>query len=342
MLFRNAGNGPYKPRPMNRKLYVILLKRIINSLVVLFFSISFIFLLLRISPGDPAAKFISPGLSPQLVERVRESFNLNSSLIDQYIIFVRNFLKLDLGFSYTFKLPVTYVILQYLPFTVVFALICFFVQICLSLVLLLITGKRRNRFIDKFTSYFFLSVYSIPVFIIGLVLLYLFAFRLNILPSSGAQSIGDFPNIFERAVDSLRHLILPVLTLSIPGTALFYTYLRENAESVYNKTFILYLRSMGISESEILRKHVIPNAVTPMISIAGIELGLLFSGAVITEIIFGLPGIGRLAMDAVFARDYPLITGLTFISGVLITFTNLAADYLKFRNDKRLQKEIIS
>lgn len=325
---------------MNRQLYLLLLKRIINSLIILFVTISFLFILLRISPGGPSTKFIGPGLSPQLAERVKESFCLNGSLVSQYVIFIKNFLTLNMGFSYTYRTPVTDVIFQYMPFTMMFSLICIIVQVSSSLIILLTVRKYRS--LDKLVSGIFLGVYSIPVFIIGIVLLYFFSFKLDFLPSSGAQSIGELNNIADKVIDGIRHLILPVVTLSIPGTAMFYTYLRENAESIYNKTYILYLRSMGLTESEILRKHIIPNAITPMISIAGIELGLLFSGAVITEIIFGLPGIGRLAMDAIFSRDYPLIIGCSFVSGVLIMLTNLIADYLKYKTDKRLLKEILS
>jgi ABC-type dipeptide/oligopeptide/nickel transport system permease component len=116
----------------------------------------------------------------------------------------------------------------------------------------------------------------------------------------------------------------------------FFRYLRDNLEDIYNKTFILNLRSNGFSEKEIAWKHVIPNAVSPLVAAAGIELGVLLSGSLITEVIFGLPGMGRLAVNAIFTRDYPLIVGCTLVAGILIIVSNLLADFLKAKMDKRL------
>lgn len=327
---------------MNRSIFFLFVRRLFNSLVVLFITVTLLFFLLRVSPGGPAAKFTGPGLSPHFAEQMRESFSLNEPLAVQYAAFVKNLLGFNFGISYSFRLPVTDVILQYLPFTMVFALICIIVQTGTSLLLLLFTLRRRGGWADRLLSRVFTAAYSIPVFITGILLLYIFAFKLDLLPSSGIQSPGEFSSFTEKLFDMFTHMILPVAALAVPGTAMFYTYLRDNAESTYNKTFILYLRSMGLDEKSILRKHIIPNAAAPMISIAGIELGLLFSGAVITEIIFGLPGMGRLIMDAIFSRDYPLIIGCSFISGFLIIISNLLADYLNYKTDKRLAGELAS
>jgi peptide/nickel transport system permease protein len=124
--------------------------------------------------------------------------------------------------------------------------------------------------------------------------------------------------------------------------AVYYKYLRENLEDVYNNTFVLNLRAHGFTEKEITRKHVVPNAINPLISVAGVELGILFGGALVTEVIFGLPGMGRLTVNAILSRDYPLVIGCTFISGVLVILSNLAADLIKFRIDKRLLKSTLN
>jgi peptide/nickel transport system permease protein len=137
-------------------------------------------------------------------------------------------------------------------------------------------------------------------------------------------------------------MVLPLVTLSLGGIIVFYKYLRDNLVEVYNKSFVENLRMHGFSEKEITKKHVIPNAISPLISVAGVELGLLFGGALITEVIFSLPGMGRLTVNAILSRDYPLVIGCTFIAGILVIITNLVADLIKAKLDKRLVKGIIN
>jgi len=140
--------------------------------------------------------------------------------------------------------------------------------------------------------------------------------------------------------DYIVHLILPVITLCLGGIAVYYRYLMDNLEDIYNKPYILNLRAAGLKEKEITLKHIIPNAISPLITVTGIDLGLLLSGALITEVIFGLPGMGRLTVTAILTRDYPLVLGCTFTAGVFIIIANLAADIIKAKIDKRLIKGI--
>ena len=322
---------------MKKELTKVLIKRISTSLVVLFLLITFIFFLLRISPGDPTQKFISPQLNPKLVEKIRDSFDLNSSFIEQYKSFILNLAKGDLGISYNYRQPVISVIEEYLPFTLVFASVSFIIQILLGFLLALITIRKRNGKLDRTISKTSLAVYATPSFVIGVILIFLFSEKLHMFPSSGLRSMdsGSF-SMFQSFADYLNHLVLPIITLSLPGIAVFYKYLRDNLEDVYNKQFVMNLRSLGFTEKEIARKHVIPNAINPLISVAGIELGILFSGALITEVIFALPGMGRLTINAILSRDYSLVTGCSLAAGFLIILSNLAADIIRASLDKRL------
>jgi len=315
--------------------------RIISSLLILFFLISFMFFLLRVSPGGPEQKYLSPQLSPELIQKVRESFDLDKPIAEQYTAFLVNSVKGNFGVSYNYRVPVFDVIMTYLPFTLLFALIVVIVQLLLSFWLSFISVSRLSTKTDRFVSRFTLMLYSIPTFVAGVFLIYVFSEKLNVFPSSGLKSIehnelGYIPQIF----DYIVHLILPVITLSIGGTAVYYRYLRDNLEEIYNKPFILNLRAAGVKEKDIVLKHVIPNAVNPLITITGIDLGLLISGALITEVIFGLPGMGRLTVTAILTRDYPLVLGCTFTAGIFIIITNLAADLVKAKIDKRLIKGI--
>lgn len=321
----------------------ILLKRVISSLVVLFLLITFIFILLRISPGDPTDKFISPKLSPQLVAHVRDSFNLNSSVWAQYESFIVNLCKGDFGISYNYRQPVLSVIPEYLRFTLIFSIVSFIIQISFGFLLAVISVKKVNGTLDRLFSKLSLIIYAIPSFVIGVFLIYIFSAALNIFPSSGLRSFdsGNY-SFFQSFIDYAEHMILPLITLSLGGIAIFYKYLRDNLEETYNKPFVLNLRANGLSEKTIMFRHIIPNAIGPLIAVAGVELGVLFGGALITEVIFALPGMGRLTINAILSRDYPLVIGCTFVSGILVIVSNLAADLLKAKIDKRLIKSILN
>jgi len=328
---------------MKKNTLILIAKRILSSLIVLFLMLTFIFFLLRISPGDPSLKFVSPQLSPELALKVRESFGLNSSLLVQYKSFLLNLVQGDLGISYTYRIPVTSVLKDYVPFTIVFAISSFIIQITFAFLLALFSVKRINQFSDKLLSKLSLFAFSIPSFVLGVFLIFVFSELLNLFPSSGLTSFDhESFSIINKFFDYLKHITLPLITLSLAGVAVFYKYLRESLEETFNKPLVLNLRSLGMSEKKIIRKHVIPNAIGPLISVAGVELGLLFSGALITEVIFGLPGMGSLTVNSILSRDYPMVIGCTFVAGFLIILSNLAADLVRAKLDKRVFKEILN
>ncbi len=328
---------------MKNETIKILLRRIFASLLVLFLLITFLFFLLRISPGEPYQKFVSPELSPKLASLVKNSFDLNGPLIDQYKSFVINLCRGNFGISYTYRIPVTEVIARYLPFTIIFSLLSFIIQIASAFLLSLLSVKKINGKLDKTISKAGLVVYALPSFVIGVSLVYIFSGLLNLFPSSGLSSFdSDSFSLVQKLADYSNHMVLPLITLSLGGIAVFYKYLRDNLIDVYNKPFVENLRMHGFSEKEITRKHVIPNAVSPLIAVAGVELGLLFGGALITEVIFALPGMGRLTVNAILSRDYPLVTGCTFVAGLLVIITNLIADLIKAKLDKRLLRGILN
>jgi peptide/nickel transport system permease protein len=322
---------------MNKQLLLTVLRRGVYSVMILFFLVSFVFILLRISPGDPVSKYVSPGISPQLAENIKESFGLNEPLILQYLIFLGNTFSGDLGSSFNYRMPVISVIAEFLPFTIMLALISFTLQVSLALMLALRSAAKRGTIKDKIISEANLVVYAVPSFVTGVMLIFFFSEILGLFPSAGIRSVNyENMGFLAKIYDSAKHLILPLLTLTVGGTTVLYRYLRENMDEIFNSDFVLYLRSNGIGDKEIIRKHVLPNAVSPLISIAGIELGILFSGALITEVIFGLPGMGRLTVQAIMMRDYPLVTGCVLTSGILVIASSFIADFIKIRMDKRL------
>ena len=328
---------------MRKEIIFILIKRVISSIVILFLLITFLFVLLRISPGDPSLKYASPELSPRLASLVKDSFGLNRSLPAQYEQFLVNLFTGNLGISYTYRIPVLQVIGYYLPFTLVFSLSSFVIQIIFAFLLAFTAYKNLRKRTDKYLSGLSLVTYSIPSFVIGVSLIFIFSEWMGIFPSSGLISYSNSElSLAGRFWDYSYHMFLPLMTLSIPGIAEYFKYLRDNLEETSNKAFIENLRAHGFGEAEIIWRHIIPNAVNPLISVAGVELGLLLGGALITEVIFALPGMGRLTVNAIFARDYPLIVGCTFVSGIMVIVANLLADIVKAKLDKRVLKGMLN
>ena len=319
-----------------------LINRVLTSLLVLFLLITFVFVLIRLAPGDPSQKFLSPKLSPELSAQVQKSFGLDKPIYIQYFAFVSKILTGDFGVSYNYRQPVLKVVKDYFLFTLIFASISLAIQLFIALLLAKASFKNQGKVIDKFLSGLSVIIYSIPSFVVALVLIYIFAVKLNLLPTSGIGTIySDENNFLENVKDRITHLLLPLITLSIAGIVVFYKYLRDNLVSTSNQTFITNLRASGYSEKIIYSKHLLPNAIQPLITIVGIEFGLLLGGALITEVIFALPGMGRLTLQAILNRDFPLVIGCTLIAGIMIIVTNLVADLIKIKTDKRLVKELI-
>lgn len=321
----------------------ILFLRILSSLLTLFLLVSLLFFLIRLSPGDPSDKYISAKLGSVLSKKVEQEFSLNQPITQQYISFVSNIFRGELGISYNYHQPVFKVIWEYFSFTIIFALLSFAIQISLSIWLAIKISRKKNRVIEKLTENLALFVYSIPAFVLGVGLILIFSVEIDLLPISGVQSIDyDEMNLLSQLLDLLRHLILPLITLSVPGIAMFYKYIKESMDEVVHKTFITNLKSSGVNDKIIFRKHVLPNALKPLISVAGVELGILLGGTLITEVIFSLPGMGRLAIDSILSRDYPLVIGCVFTAGAVVIIANFLADIVKLKVDKRLIRGILN
>ena len=328
---------------MKKDFYWAILKRIASSILVLFLLVTFIFLLVRLAPGDPSQKFLSPQLSPELANKVYQSFGLDKPVYQQYFAFIANLFTGDFGISYNYRLPVVSVIKDYFLFTLIFSSISLIIQLTLGYYLAKTAYRNEGKILDRILSSSSIIMFSVPAFIVGLILIYIFSVQLDLLPTSGIKSdyYNDL-NFFERVKDYFIHLILPMITLSVAGIAVFFKYLRDNFAVIANQSFITNLKASGLSDKEIFRHHILPNAIQPLISIAGIEFGILLGGALITEVIFALPGMGRLTISAIFSRDFPLVIGCAFITGLMMIISNLIADLIKIKFDRRLIKDLIT
>ncbi len=327
---------------MKSELLKLFISRILTSILVLFLLITLVFVLIRLSPGDPAQKFISPKLSPELKTQIEKSFNLDKPIHVQYFSFLTKIFSGDFGISYSYRTSVLSVIKNYFLFTLIFSSISFFLQFLIAYLIAGFTFRNKDKLIDRIINRAAVVIYTIPSFVLGLFLVIVFSVSLNLFPTSGIESIHNEPVSFlQRISDHLYHLVLPLITLSAAGSALFYRYLRDGFSQISSMNFITNLRASGFSEKDIFNKHILPNTIQPLISVAAIEFGILMGGALITEVIFSLPGIGRLTVSAIINHDYPLVIGCTFIAGFIMIFANLIGDIVKVKFDKRLTKELI-
>ena len=324
-------------------LMLLFIKRAATSVLILFLTVSFLFVLVRIAPGDPSQKYLSPNLSPQLIEKVKSSFQLDKPISKQYISFLENAFSGDLGISYKYHRPVSEVISEVLPFTFFFSLSAFTIQFVGGLLLAFWAFHHHKKLLDKFLSSGSIFLYAVPSFVSGVFLIYLFSVQLKLFPSSGVKTVGSLEeNFFLLAFDYLHHLFLPVVVLALTGLPVYFKYFRESFEENQQKLYTVYLHANGVSEKRIYLRHIIPNSLNSIIAYAGVDLGILFSGALITEVVFSLPGMGRLAVNAILERDYPLIVGCTLTAGLLVILTNLIADLIRMKIDKRLVKGLLN
>lgn len=315
----------------------LILKRIINAFLIIFILVTVVFFLIRMAPGDQSQKFISPKFNKELSEQIKKSYGLEKPLLEQYILFIKNIISGDLGYSYEYHQKILVVIKNHLPFSVLFSILAVTLQLLFAIQLSKICIYNRKKKLDKLITGIMTTLFSVPTFVLGLILVYLFSVKLNIFPSSGLTSIhNNSNNILILIYEYCKHLTLPLITIIIPGSAIFFRYIRDNMESQYDSHFIVSLRANGVDEKTIIKKHLLPHSLFPLIGNVGIELGILFAGSLITEVIFSLPGMGRLIVQSILMRDYPLVVGSILSVGILIIIVNFIVDIISIYFDKRM------
>lgn len=307
------------------------------QMIPLFLGISLIiFLVIQAAPGGPEMALLSTGrfVDPAILEAYRARLGLDQPLPVQYVRWLGAALSGDLGYSYTSAQPVLQLILQRLPATVQLMLTAFTLAAVIALPLGVYSAVRKYSLVDYLgTTFSFLGI-SMPVFWFGLILQLVFAVWLGWLPSSGRETVGA-----TGAWDQLRHLVLPAVVLSLRYIAGWSRYMRSSFLGVVNSDFVRTARAKGLHERAVMLVHALKNAAIPVVSIMALDLAGLFSGAVITETIFAWPGIGRLFVQAMFDRDYPLLMGILMMGSMMVVLFNLIADMLYGLLDPRISYE---
>jgi peptide/nickel transport system permease protein len=289
------------------------------------------FVLVHLAPGDPIATQFGMNmkrLEPERIEAIREELGLNDPLAVQYLRYLGNLLKGDMGQSLTTKKPVLDEITDRLPATIQLTLAAMFISLLLAIPLGILSAVKRGSFVDKLSMSGALLGVSMPSFWVGIMLMLLFSLQLGWLPSSGR---GD-----GTTVGSIKALILPALTLGMALMGLTTRLMRSSMLEVLGQDYMRTARSKGLRSFVVLNRHGLRNALIPVVTIVGLQFASLLGGAVIVETIFAWPGIGRLAVNAIWRRDYPVIMGTVLVFAIVFILMNLLVDLVYTLIDPRI------
>ena len=311
-------------------------KRLLSAVPLLFGLVTLVFFLARLLPGDATTLFLSPQIPQGVLEQLRIEFGLDRPLGDQYVLWLREAFRGNLGYSFSQGTAVSEVLARVFPNTVLLAGSAIVFEICVGVGLAAFIFLFDGKGAEKGLAHLLVISSTIPPFWVGMLLLMVFSFLLRILPSSHMYSSGAGSGE-GRIADLASHLILPALTLAIPAAAGFARYLRTSVKTVISQDYVLVAQSMGLSKSKVFRSYILPNAVSPMISLLGVEIGVLMGGVIVTETLFAWPGMGRLTINAIASRDYPLIIGCTIVAGVVVIVGTFVADLVNAILDPRIR-----
>lgn len=305
-------------------MYQYLLRRTLIAIGLVFTIMAVVFIMLRVAlPGDPAVILAGDRASPELIAQIRENLGLDRPILEQLALFMVRAVQGDLGRSVKFGEPVFGVILKAFPFTLLLTFLSVGIGTTLGLGVGVLTAVKHGTWIDKVSIVFVVFFYSIPTFWLGTMLILLFAVAWRLLPVQGAET--------------WQHFVLPVTTLSIGEAAFIARLTRANMLEALSAAYVQTARSKGLVERRVVFVHALRNTLIPVITVVGLSMGSLLGGAVITESIFGLPGVGRLSIQAILDRDYPMIQGTVLLVAVAFVFVNLLVDVIYTYIDPRIR-----
>ncbi|MEQ9696004.1 ABC transporter permease [Shimia sp. SDUM112013] len=297
-----------------------LLKRLIATIPVMLVVAVFIFLLLRLTPGDPAAMIAGDYATEAQIAEIRENLGLDQSLASQFVIWIGNILQGDLGESYFFKKDVTELIAARIEPTLSLSIITIIFTVAIAVPMGVISAYKQGTWVDRVVMGFSVVGFSIPVFVIGFGLIYVFSLELGWFPVQGYQRLAD------GILPWLHHLILPALALSVIFVAFIARMTRTSVLEVLGEDYIRTARAKGQTENKVLVRHALRNAAVPIVTVIGFAFAILIGGVVVTESVFNIPGLGLLTVDAVLNRDFPTIQAVVLLFSFIYVLINLVID----------------
>src|SRR5213078_1982633 len=291
-----------------------------------------VFVLVRISPGDPALTFAGEERDPAAIAAIREEMGLNQSVPVQYVVWLAHVAQGDLGRSFQTHQRVLEAVTERLPATLELGLAALFFSVTLALVIGILSAVKRNSVVDLLSTSITLMGVSFPSFFLGVVLILLFAYVIpgKIFPP------GGFVPLTTDVGENLRRLVLPAITLATGSLALNLRQVRSSMLEVFGLDYMRTARAKGLREGTIITRHALKNALIPVVTLVGIQIGAIIEGAVITETIFSWPGVGRLAVQAIPSHDYPVVQGVVLVSALSFMLSTLLVDVLYAWLDPRI------
>jgi peptide/nickel transport system permease protein len=314
-------------------MFKFVVRRLLISIPVLLGVTCVAYFIMTLAPGDAVDMLISPGLSAQDFALQREALGLNEPVPVQYVKWLTQLMQGNLGYSFNNRQPVATRIGDRIVPTLALALCALLWAYVLGIPIGVLAAVRQYSIFDYIATLISYLGVSLPSFFFGLLLIFVFSLKLNLLPTGGMQTIGAQTNL----MDQLQHLILPSLVLGLYNAAVVMRYTRSSMLEAIHQDYVRTARGKGLREQVVIFGHALRNALMPVITLAGLQVPSLLGGAIITEQIFNWPGMGRLAVEAIFQRDYPVIMGLNLLTAVLVTLGNLLADISYALVDPRIR-----
>ena len=306
-------------------------RRLLATIPVLAMVAVFVFLMLRLTPGDPAAIIAGDNATGAEIAAIRDQLGLSQPIAVQFLIWLGKLLQGDLGQSFFFKAEVAELIGQRIGPTVALATVTMIITVLVALPLGVLAAYKHGRWIDRLVMGFSVLGFSVPVFVLGYLLIYVFAIQIKIFPVQGYRSLaaGLWPFLYR--------LILPGITLSVIYIALIARITRASVLEVLGEDYIRTAYAKGLSNRVVLMRHALRNAAVPIVTVIGIGIALLIGGVVVTESVYNIPGLGRLTVDAVLARDYPTIQAVILLFSLVYVLINLLIDLSYTLLDPRIR-----
>jgi peptide/nickel transport system permease protein len=305
--------------------------RLAGMIVVMLLVVTVVFVIVRIAPGDPAAVMLGPDARPADIVALRARWGLDQPIIVQYFFFLGQLLQGNLGESIFLNRPVLQALAERAEPTTLLTLLSILIAAVIALPIGILAAYRRGSLFDQVVMTISMLAASIPTFWLGLVLIEIFAVRMGWMPSSGYGGPGATLGF------RLEHLILPAVTLGVASSALITRFTRASMLDVLGDDYVRTARAKGMSEWRVVLRHALKNALVPILTVIGLTVALLISGAVVTETVFGLPGVGSLVVSAVLRRDYPVIQGALLVLAGVYVLINFVVDMLYLLIDPRVR-----
>jgi peptide/nickel transport system permease protein len=331
--------------------YVI--TRLLLTIPMVFIMLTIVFFVLRIMPGDPVSAMLGGHAPDKVIEQKKEELGLNRPIIVQYFSYLWQVCRLDLGESMIFKQPVLQPIREKLPATLELTICGAIITLFFGVLLGAYAADKRRTARDYSIRLYGIVIYCIPVYWLGLMLQLIFGVWLDVLPTSGRTGPRVFVSMFERTgfyvidtllaqnyaafADVLTHLVLPSVTLGLVVSGIFVRLTRANMLDVLKSDYITAARARGIPDRKVVYKHALKNALVPILTMLGLQFALLLAGAVLTETTFSWPGMGRLLLERIYARDYPVIQGIIIMFALFVALASLVVDVFYALIDPRVR-----